>query len=65
MLPEFVNMIATVTYDVEAVKAALIAMNPDLDITDEDVIATIEEWAERDSLGLEYVLLDQDGRELD
>lgn len=64
MLPEIINMIATVTYDVEAVRQNLIEMNPDMEITDEDVIDMIEMWAETDSRGLEYVLLDENGVEL-
>lgn len=64
MLPEVVNMIATVTYLPHEVKESLVLMNPEMEVTDQDVLDLIRDWADEDCQGLEYVLLDQDGEEL-
>ena len=63
-LPEFVNAIVTFTYDTEAVRNSLIEMNPDMDITDEDVMSMILDWIDQDTRGLDYVLQDENGEEL-
>ncbi len=64
MLPERVNMIISFTYDPHAAKESLIAMNPDMEITDEIVMDMIETWAEEDARGNDYILTDENGDEI-
>lgn len=63
-LPERINMVICVSYDAAEVKDSLIAMNPDVEISDQDVLDMIEQWADEDSHGMEYVLQDENGNEL-
>ena len=63
-LPERINMVICVSYDPAQVKESLVEMNPDLEISDQDVLDMIEMWADEDSRGLDYVLQDENGQEL-
>lgn len=63
-LPERINMIICISYDPARVKEDLIEMNPDTEISDQDVLDMITIWADEDSRGLEYVLQDENGNEL-
>jgi hypothetical protein len=60
-LPERVNMIICITYDPAELKQSLIAMNPEMEISDQDVMDLIEQWADEDSRGMEYILQDENG----
>lgn len=62
-LPERINAIKTVTYIPAEVKESLILMNPDMEITDEEVIDLIAEWAYED-IGGGFILQDENGNEL-
>lgn len=64
MLPERVNAMRVVTYDPQEVKDSLIEMNPDVEISDQDVLDMIEEWAYEDFGTTDFILQDQDGEEL-
>jgi len=64
-MPERINVIKTVTYDVESIRRDLSNdMGIDLDTVD-DVMEFIEEWVAEDFGGLYgLVFQDQDGNEL-
>lgn len=62
-LPERINAIKSITYIPADIKDSLILMNPDMEITDEEVLDLIDEWAFED-LGGDYILQDENGNEL-
>lgn len=63
-LPERVNAMRVVTYVPAEVKDSLVLMNPDMEITDEEVLALIEEWAYEDFGNSDFILQDENGDEL-
>lgn len=63
-LTKFITAVTTRTYDTDQVRQSICEVRDDPDsVTDEDIIALIDEWALGD-LGRGYVLLDEDGEEL-
>lgn len=64
-LPNYITAIRTITYDTEMIRESLLEFYDDpADIKDEDIIGMIDDWASED-LGVDYRLLDEDGKELD
>lgn len=63
-LPERINGIRVITYIPQEIKDSLAEMNPDTEISDQDVFDVIEEYLTEDFGSTDFILQDQDGEEL-
>ena len=63
-LPERVNAMRVVTYVPEEVKDSLISLYPNTEISDQEVLDVIAEWAYEDFGNSDFILQDENGEEL-